>query len=374
MIIPEKIFNIFQKNDINFFTGVPDSLLKDFCAYVTDHTDEKNHIIAANEGGAVALATGYHLATGKVALVYMQNSGLGNAVNPLLSLADKEVYRIPIILMIGWRGEPGAKDESQHIKQGRVLLAMLDAMEIPYQIIDSNTFNLEELIKKHIQLAVVNSAPVALVVRTGTFEPYGLIKKIANCYQITREEAIGEVLSTLSDEDIIVATTGKISREVFEYRERMQLGHQNDFLTVGSMGHASQIAFGLALKCDRKIVCLDGDGAVLMHLGSLSIIGSSSINNFIHIVLNNGVHDSVGGQPTVGFSVDLSLISKACGYREAVSINKKEEIKPNIQALIKITGPVLLEIRVNRGSRSNLGRPNTSPLSNKFNLMKKLVR
>jgi phosphonopyruvate decarboxylase len=372
MINCKSLFESFKSNGIEFYTGVPDSLLKDICAYITDQCDTNEHIIAANEGASVALATGYHLATGKIPLVYLQNSGLGNTVNPLLSLADKEVYGVPMIVMIGWRGEPGIKDEPQHIKQGRVQNALLDAMEIPYEILDTKVPDVNGMIARLVQKTTTLGTPVALVVRGDTFEPYKLIKDSITSFEMNREDAIKEVLSNLTENDIIVSTTGKSSREVFEYRVEKAEGHQNDFLTVGSMGHANQIALGIGLNTTKRVVCIDGDGAVLMHMGSLAIIGKSQVKNFIHIVINNGAHDSVGGQPTVAFDIDFVNIANACGYSAAYTISKKSEIGSTLNQIQMNNGPVFIEIKTNKGARANLGRPTKSPKENKTSLMKRL--
>ncbi|MEO8209167.1 MAG: phosphonopyruvate decarboxylase, partial [bacterium] len=341
MISPKDFFEILKTNGVTFFTGVPDSLLKDFCAYVTDNSSKQDHIINSNEGASIALASGYYIATGKPSLVYMQNSGLGNAVNPLLSLADKEVYSIPMLLMIGWRGEPGKKDEPQHIKQGRVMLKILDAMEIPFEVIDASTENIKEKIEKVCSHIKNNICPYALIISAGTFEEYTLKSDVITNYPLKREDAIKIILDDLSHEDIIISTTGKTSREVFEYREQKEQGHQNDFLTVGSMGHCSQIALGIALKNKkRNVYVLDGDGAVIMQMGSLAITGTHSPENFKHIVLNNGAHDSVGGQPTVGFQIDFSSIAKACGYlftfKAVTEAQVKEETKTNVFAVVEL--------------------------------------
>lgn len=363
------LFDSLKNNAVNFFTGVPDSLLKDFCAYITDNTSNKKHIIAANEGAAVALAAGYYLATGEIPLVYFQNSGLGNATNPLLSLADNEVYGVPMVLVIGWRGEPGVKDEPQHIKQGRVQNDLLKAMEIPYKILDENVADVSAFINEIVMLTRKQSSPVAVVVKAEIFETYKSIKKKTEEYEMNREMALQEVLNNLTGQEILVSTTGKLSRELFEYRAAHCQGHLHDFLTVGSMGHASQIALGVALFSDRKIVCLDGDGAVIMHMGSLAISGSSKADNFVHIVINNGAHDSVGGQPTMGFNIDLIQIAKACGYKEAISVSFKTEIASVLRKILNMSGPVFLEIRTKRGARENLGRPTKSPMENKKLLM-----
>ena len=370
MISPKIFFEILKDNGITFFTGVPDSLLKDFCAYVTDNAEKENHIINSNEGAAVALATGYYIATGKPGLVYMQNSGLGNSVNPILSLADPEVYSIPLLLMIGWRGEPGRSDEPQHKKQGRVMLKMLEAMEIQYEIINGSTENAGEKIKKACDTIREKNCTFALVITEGTFDEYSLKEDISTDYILKREDAIKIILDNLEDNDLIISTTGKASREVFEYRENNNQSHQNDFLTVGSMGHCSQIAMGIALKHpDKQVYVLDGDGAVIMQMGSLTITGTNAPENFKHIIINNGAHDSVGGQQTAGFQVDFPAIAKACGYEITLCAETPEEIKEGVFKLKQSKGPSLLEIRADKGARKDLGRPTTTPLQNKKSLM-----
>ena len=365
MIESKILFEEFKKLKVNFFTGVPDSLLKDFCGYISDNTTSMEHIITANEGAAVALATGYHLATGNIPMVYMQNSGLGNAINPLLSLADKEVYSIPMILMIGWRGEPGVKDEPQHIKQGRVQNNMLDSMEIPYRILDSSVEDITSFIDEIIGLVNKAQSPVAIVVRKNSFNTYKIKDDKSQKFTLSREMAIGKVIDNIPEGALIVSTTGKTSREVFEYREERKQNHQNDFLTVGSMGHCSQIAMGIALNTRKKVICLDGDGAVIMHMGSMSIIGQNAPSNYIHIILNNGAHDSVGGQSTIGLDINITEIALSCGYRQVASISEIDDLEKNISSLIEETGPVFIEIKVKKGARSDLGRPTSLPIENR---------
>jgi len=369
---PNVFFSALVQAGIEFYSGVPDSLLKDICAYISDHAGAENHVIAANEGNAFALGIGYHLATGKVPLIYMQNSGLGNIVNPLLSLADPEVYSVPSLLMIGWRGEPGVKDEPQHKKQGRVTLQMLDVMEVPYQIITPGMVveEVQSVVDSAVREAKANDKPYALVVKKGSFSPYELQNPGNSNYSLLREDAIKIVIDTMKSDDIVVSTTGVASREVFEYREALGLGHERDFLTVGGMGHASQIALGIALqKPDRRVYCFDGDGAALMHLGAMVINASVPCKNLIHIVFNNGAHDSVGGQPTVAHKIDLPAIATAAGYSEVLRVETAGAIKESIQALQKAQGPSLLEIRINSGFRKNLGRPTQTPIENKIGLM-----
>ena len=374
MIRNEVFFNLLKSNGIEFFTGVPDSSLKHFCAYITDHTNESNHIIAANEGGAVALASGYYLATGKPALVYMQNSGQGNSINPLASLADPEIYSIPMLLLVGWRGEPGIKDEPQHKKQGRITLQLLETLEIPHFVLPKEEKDANEIINKSIQLLNKYSAPVALVARKGTFEEYPFSVTDSN-YLVSREEAISIILEQLSEKDIIVSTTGKTSREIYEYRDFNRQTHERDFLTIGSMGHTSMIAMGIAMqKRDRQTFCLDGDGAAIMHMGSMAIIGANGVNNFKHIIFNNGAHESVGGQPTVAQKISLTDIAKACGYKHTFNAKTKEEIEKSVKLLKESAGPALLEIFIKQGSRPDLGRPKTTPLENKEAFMKFLQK
>jgi len=376
MINCKKFYDLLTKKGINFFVGVPDSLLKDFCAYLTDNIEPKNNIIAANEGNAVALATGYHLSTGKIGLVYMQNAGQGNAVNPLTSLTDPCVCSIPLLLLIGWRGEPEKKDEPQHIKQGKITLNLLDILGIPYEILPDSIGEVEKNLEKAFNLMTKRNMPYALIVRKGTFEPYNQKKKeTRKQYELSREEAIKLVINQLSPKNIVISTTGKTSRELFEYREQLGQDHNKDFLTVGSMGHSSQIALGVALsKPDRQIYCLDGDGAVIMHMGALAIIGSKKPKNFKHIIFNNGAHDSVGGQPTAGFDINIPAIAKACGYKTALTAITKNEIKKKMDLLKTSEGPALLEIKINKGSRPDLGRPTITPIENKKKFMEFLLK
>jgi phosphonopyruvate decarboxylase len=351
---------------VGFFSGVPDSLLKDFCAYITDRTDKQNHIIAVNEGAAVGLACGYHLATGGIPLVYMQNSGIGNAVNPLLSLADNEVYRIPLALVIGWRGEPGVHDEPQHIKQGKVTCSLLESMGIPYAVLENDENGVNGQIEVCFKTIAETGSPYALVIRKDTFSPYVLHKKEEQNAVLTREEAIEEIASNRAG--VIISTTGMISRELYELRDKANAGHERDFLTVGSMGHASSIALSIALqKPELQVTCLDGDGAALMHMGSFAAIGAQKPRNLCHIVLNNCAHDSVGGQPTIAPFIDMPAIARSCGYAKAYQAKTKEELKKILTE--KQDGLMFIEVKVKKGSRKDLGRPKTTPRENKAAFM-----
>lgn len=370
MITPKYFIETLAQKNIDFFTGVPDSLLKNVCAYIADHVDRFHNIIAANEGAAIGLAAGHYLATKKIPVVYMQNSGEGNAINPLASLMDKEVYNIPVLLIIGWRGEPGVKDEPQHIKQGKITLPLLDTLGIKYTILSKEEKKCDLQIQEAVDYMNSTLEPYALVVHKDTFDTYQLQNNIQNEFEMTREEAIQIVAASVGTNACVVSTTGMISRELFEYREAMKQGHSRDFLTVGSMGHASQIALGIALeKKDRHVYCFDGDGAVLMHMGSLAIVGNLCPRNFIHVIFNNGAHDSVGGQPTVGLNISLTNIASSVGYKVVRKVSGKNELANVLNEISNLQGPIFLEVCVKKGNRKDLGRPTTTPIQNKEALM-----
>jgi len=370
MIRPQFFYDTLAKYGITFYAGVPDSLLKNLCAYITDHADDRHNIIAANEGGAMGLAAGHYLATGEIPVVYMQNSGEGNIINPLASLTDKDVYNIPVLLIIGWRGRPGVHDEPQHVKQGKVTLALLDTMGVPYTVLSKDETKAAMQISQAVERMTTTKEAYALVIEKDTFDGYTLQNVVDNDLSLAREEAIHTVAAALGKKDVIVSTTGMISRELFEYRVSKSEGHERDFLTVGSMGHASQIALGIALeKTDRRVWCFDGDGASIMHMGSMAIVASKRATNYIHVVFNNGAHDSVGGQPTVGLGIDLPAIAKAMGYTAVHDVSTAEELNAALAEINNQSGPVLLQIRVKKGNRKDLGRPTTTPIQNKEALM-----
>lgn len=369
MIRPEFFIEKLRENDIDCFAGVPDSLLKNMCAYITDHFDAAHNIIAANEGAAVGLAAGHYLATGQPACVYMQNSGEGNIINPLASLTDQEVYNIPVLLLIGWRGRPDVHDEPQHVKQGKVTTGLLNVMGINYEVLAKEEDKAEKQIAKAIK-ALQNKDMFALVIEKDTFDEYKLQNVEKNDLTMSREEAIQTVAAALGEKDCIVSTTGMISRELFEYRAAMKQGHERDFLTVGSMGHASQIALGIALaQPERRVWCFDGDGATIMHMGSMAIVGNKAPKHYVHVVFNNGAHDSVGGQPTVGLKIDLPAIGKAVGYKAAYSVDNKADLETILKNVNSFESPALLEVKVKKGNRKDLGRPTTTPIQNKEALM-----
>lgn len=371
-VSPITFYKLLERNHIDFFTGVPDSLLKQLCLCIDDNVSPEKHIIAANEGNSVALAAGYHLATGKLPLVYMQNSGLGNAVNPLLSLCDTDVYSIPMLVLIGWRGEPGVHDEPQHIKQGRVQIDLLNAMGIPFEIISKDDADIEEKIRKGAIKAMDENCPFVFIIKKGVFESYKSSSKTKEeIASMTREESLEVVLKKLPKNSIIVSTTGKTSREIFEIRERNHEPHSKDFLTVGSMGHCSSIALGIAIsKPDRPVVCIDGDGALLMHMGSLATVGKLMPANFYHILINNEVHESVGGQETSAKYVDIQNIVQSTGYRQVSLANDIKQLSDSLEKALGSEGPAFIEVKVKAGSREDLGRPTIKPVDNKKNFMK----
>lgn len=368
MLNAKTIVEKLDAEHIRFFTGVPDSLLKDFCAYVAEHAG--SHVIAANEGSAVAIAAGHYLASGNAAAVYLQNSGFGNAVNPLLSLAAAEVYGVPMMLIIGWRGEPGKKDEPQHKLQGPLTIPLLETMRIPYAILPEDEAGAMETIARLSAQMREKSAAVALVVREGSFEKHVLAPR-EDDHEMTREAALALVVESLPNNAVVVSTTGKLSRELFELREKRGEGHEKDFLTVGSMGHASSVALGIAIeKPGREVYCLDGDGAAIMHLGSWAVVGERAPQNFRHIVFNNAAHDSVGGQPTAGATFDFAAVARAAGYKSAVRVATESELKDALASFRE--GPAFIEIRIRLGSRSDLGRPTRTPHENKGDFMQYL--
>lgn len=357
-----------------FYTGVPDSQLKALCNYLMHRygIDPRHHLIAANEGNCTALAAGYHLATGKVPVVYMQNSGQGNIINPVASLLSDKVYAIPVIFVIGWRGEPGVHDEPQHIYQGEVTLKLMEDMDVASFVISKETTE-EELSAAMAAFRPLldKGKSVAFVVRKGGLSFDGEVT-YANDYPMTREEIIGYIADAAGD-DIIVSTTGKASRELFEIREARGQGHGNDFLTVGSMGHSSSIALGVAIqKPGTRVWCVDGDGAMLMHMGSMAVLGSQAPANMIHIVINNQAHETVGGMPTVAGSISPADVARACGYPHAIRVSTPGELRQALADAKARRQLSFIEVMCSIGARDNLGRPTTTALENKRAFMEKL--
>ena len=334
----------------------------------TMHKQGLTNIISCNECEAIAIASGYHLATGKIGVAYLQNSGLGKAVNPLTSLADREVYSIPLLLLIGWRGEPGIKDEPQHKKMGRIMIPLLDTLEIPHEILPVDIDKATNILKKAKEYMLRESAPFALIVKKNTFSSYEPKKSDLSHYRITREEVINIILDSLKNKALIISTTGKTSRELFEARlARNEQPH--DFYTVGSMGCSQSIALGISLNSNVKTVVIDGDGSIIMQMGALATIGHYKPENFYHILIDNNAHGSTGGQPTVSKTIDFERISLANGYEFAKMVESKDDLVKSINVFFSQKGPAMLIIKVDKGSRENLGRPTTSPIANKNNFL-----
>ena len=350
---------------IDLFAGVPDSLLQDLCACIEACSPREKSIITANEGNAVGVACGYHIATGNYAAVYLQNSGLGNTVNPLLSLAHPQVYGVPMLLIIGWRGEPGVPDEPQHVAQGRLTLPTLETLEVPYQVLDPEQW--ETQVDRAVEQLRSTSAPVALIVRKGVFGKYAAAAR-PSALPLTREAALEAVLAAIGPQAFVVSTTGKTSREVFEIRERRGEGHGHDFLTVGGMGHAASIAMGICLGTDETVYCIDGDGGFLMHLGSIPVIAQQVRGNFRYLMINNGAHESVGGQPTVAFDIDTAGILTAAGFAHVEVVRQASDLVAALQRLAA-TPKSALVVEVAQGSRPDLGRPTVAPAANKTAMM-----
>lgn len=370
----KKVEKLLEIIGSDFYTGVPDSQLKALCNYLMNEygIDPKHHVIAANEGNCTALAAGYHLATGKVPVVYMQNSGEGNIINPVASLLNDKVYAIPVVFIVGWRGEPGIHDEPQHIYQGEVTVKLLEDMDIKAFAIGKDTTDEEVVaVMEEYKKVLAEGKDVAFVIRKGAISYDGKVK-YENDNKMVREEIIQHIVKA-SGEDPIVSTTGKASRELFETRVANGQSHKYDFLTVGSMGHSSSIALGVAInKPNTRVWCVDGDGAVLMHMGSMAVLGANAPKNMVHVIINNGAHETVGGMPTVASNIDLVAIAKACGYPNAVCVDTFEALDAELEAAKARNELSMIEVKCSIGARDDLGRPTTTALENKQNFMEYL--
>lgn len=371
MIQPERLYHFLKEHEISFYAGVPDSLLKYFLKYVQDHTEAVDHICTANEGLAVALATGYHFRTGKVPVVYLQNSGLGNLINPLTSMSNKEMYSVPILLLIGWRGRPGTKDEPQHRKMGLIISALLDILEVPFWLLDENEVSSFAKINEAVLTAKKVQSPVALLVQENVFDVYDGVKT-KNEYSLIREDVIKNLISHLRGNELVVCTTGKSGREFYEQNKIAGNKINKYLLNVGAMGHANHLGLGMKINSDVKVIVLDGDGSLLMQMGSLPTVAKYAKENFIHIVINNGSHESVGGQPTEGFFADCCGIAKASGYRKTICITNESELNEWLQTGLNNSELQFVEIRTNIQSRENPDRPSSEPVAWKKQLMESL--
>jgi len=354
VIDQERFFKALSDRDVEFFTGVPDSYLNAFCTYLAGNVSLSRHIIAANEGNAVALASGYYFATGTVPLVYMQNSGMGNALNPLVSLVDKHVYSVPMVLLIGWRGDPSGKDHVQHKTQGQITTKLLDMLEIPYAVVKNDDESIEETVSWAVRTAKDTGFPTALLAQKGIFAKTTKQPIVDDTYPMSREEAIRVVLDNTPKDTIFVATTGRAARELYHLRKERGETHDHDVLNIGSMGHASSISMGMAQAIkNRLVVCLDGDAAAIMHLGALTTVSTYDMPNFLHIILNNGVHESVGGQPSAGHLVDFTKIAQGSGYRAQV-VDNEDSLITALKGLADGKAASFIDVRIRKGIRSTL--------------------
>jgi len=370
MIKPEFFFNALKEGGLNFFTGVPDSTFKDFIRFI-NFKAAGSHIIASGEGEAMGIAAGHYLATSEFPVVYMQNSGLGNAVDPLTSLLDEAVYSIPCLLLVGWRGEPGVKDEPQHKKMGKITLNLLETLGIPYEVCPGEEKGAAECISKAKKHLLEKSSPFAIVFRNDLFEKFDAEKEKEPCFEMNREAAIKRVTGLMEGNEAIVATTGKASRELFEHMAGLGRGHEANFYTVGSMGCAAGIAFGIAKeKPGKRVFVFDGDGAVLMKMGTIATIGHYKPKNLFHLVFDNQCHDSTGGQPTVSGTTDFAKVALGCGYRWAKVISRESELNAAFSEMLSKQGPAMLVIKTAKGARKGLGRPTTTPKENKEGFMR----
>lgn len=363
MIDPKDLVDTLAELGVDFACGVPDSLMEPLCSYLATRPQGR-HVLTANEGAAVGVAIGHYLSSGKPALVYLQNAGIGNAINPLVSLADPDVYGIPMLLLVGWRGQSGTSDEPQHMKQGKLMEPLLGAIETPWGILPQDRDEAVTFLTEALREARNLSTPYVVLVERGTFAPFrGKVpERVEEQHLPSREEALIALLNATGDQGVFVVTTGMLGRELYEHRERTGSPAELDFLTVGGMGHCCSIALGVAQqRPEREVWCLDGDGSALMHLGSLAVIADQAPENLYHVVFNNGVHDSVGGQPTVMRSVDLPAAARALGYRFASAVSDISALDDEVAKMRARSGPALLDLHVRPGNREGIGRPRRSP-------------
>ena len=369
---PLDFYNYLLSKDITFFTGVPDSLLKEFNNVVLKNCNKNNHVITANEGSSIGLATGYHFSTRKIPLVYLQNSGTGNIINPLMSLVSKDVYAVPMLIVIGWRGEPGVKDEPQHVTQGACMEELLKSLGMPYDILPTNLEETKNVVDSALNTIKSTSSPYVLLVKKNTFSKFNETITLNSEYTYFRKDAI-ECLMGHFKEDIILCTTGKSSRELLESADNLGVSQDNIFLNVGAMGHVSMISQGIALHTSKRVLCIDGDGSCIMHMGNLSTIGAMKSNNLFHVVLNNGMHESVGIQPTCGFEVDFLKIAQGCGYNYAKRVSSSHDIQTCIEEIFHydIKGPYFIEARISNqvNYTHELSRPKNKPIERKEKFM-----
>lgn len=375
MVDLKQLFEALDNKGVKFFTGVPDSLLNNFCLYLVDNIPDGKHVMAANEGNAIAIAAGNYMATGNIPVVYMQNSGIGNATNPLLSLTHECVYGIPMILVIGWRGDPAINDHAQHKKQGELTPVLMKDMDIPYEILDDENTVVDKFAWA-VEKAKEISSPVALIAKKAILTEKVKKQGYPESKLMNREEAISAVVDVLGENAIYLGTTGRATREVHEQLKEHGVGEGHEWQNVGSMGHVSSVGLGIALaKPEQKIVVFDGDAAAVMHLGAFATNCRYKAGNLIHIVLNNGVNESVGGQPSAGFLVDLTKIAAACGYKTSIhAVSRKEELQALVKEHKNDGMPLFIDVHVRQGIRSDMPKLNIDHKAQKVALMENLIK
>lgn len=375
MVNQVQLFEALDKLGVKFFTGVPDSLLNDFCLYLVNNIPDGQHVMAANEGNAIAIAAGNYMATGNIPVVYMQNSGIGNATNPLLSLTHDCVYGIPMILVIGWRGDPSINDHAQHKKQGELTPVLMSDMDIPYEILDADDTVVEKFTWA-VNKAKEISSPVALIVKKAILTQKEKKQTYAESKLMNREEAVAAVVDVLGADAIYLGTTGRATREVHEQLIAHNVGEGHEWQNVGSMGHVSSVGLGLALaRPDKRIVVFDGDAAAVMHMGALATNCRYKAGNMLHIVLNNGVNESVGGQPSAGYLIDLTTVAKACGYRTVGhAVETKEELQQIVRENQSGEMPLFIDVHVRQGIRSDMPKLDIDHKAIKEALMKNIIK
>lgn len=373
MVNQAQLFEALDKLGVKFFTGVPDSLLNDFCLYLVNNIPDGQHVMAANEGNAIAIAAGNYMATGNIPVVYMQNSGIGNATNPLLSLTHDCVYGIPMILVIGWRGDPSINDHAQHKKQGELTPVLMSDMDIPYEILDADDTVVDKFTWA-VNKAKEISSPVALIAKKAILTQKEKKQTYADSKLMNREEAVAAVVDVLGEDAIYLGTTGRATREVHEQLIAHNIGEGHEWQNVGSMGHVSSVGLGLALaRPDKRIVVFDGDAAAVMHMGALATNCRYKAGNMLHIVLNNGVNESVGGQPSAGYLIDLTTVAKACGYRTVGhAVETKEELQQIVRENQSGKMPLFIDVHVRQGIRSDMPKLNIDHKAQKEALMRNL--
>ena len=354
MIKVNSLINLFKRNKTDFFTGVPDSVLKEL-SYYLQNKSKKNHVIASNEGSAISLGIGHYLSTKKVPCIYMQNSGLSNALNPLISIAHEKVYSIPLILVIGWRGSPNIKDEPQHNVKGQITESILRLLNIKYTIIRSDT-DLKKF-EKQIKVGKKKSSIVACLIEQGTFEKIERKKKKNDFYKLDKTLFLKTLLETLEKDTKVISSTGYNSRELIYLRDKYKIKDSRDFYMVGGMGHTVSVALGYSLSSKKKTLCIDGDGSLLMHLGSIKTAGTFADKNFKYILLNNNSHDSVGGQNTYSNDIDFKNLSKSLGFKRFYCITNDKNLKENIKIFLKDDSLSFLEVKVSNNKIKKLPRP-----------------